>query len=771
MAKLRFGNGRSPFAAMITVTALVCCLAACVHADEDSASANNDPINMTIKDAPVAEVLTMLSEASGINIVVGQDVTGSIGGLNLRGVTVEQALRNVARSAGLYWYKEDNAYIVTAKQLPGGVLMGPMGVKVALGSEGPLVAPAVPANIRRPAGTSSAAPPAGPSVPSARRAGSGPRVATEGAAIASTAAQPRAEAPVSPVMRIAPTAPVSPAVPPTALRTAYPAPAGTGAKGARPQVPAVAHGNRVNTDSPRSAVISARPALSAPVQPTGLAPVARGAGAAVRGTPTRAVPAPVAPAAATARKPAAVPSTVSSAGAAGEPAAGAEAPGGVAREPRQRDGATQLAHATGVDERALAAPAAPVTAPGEHARAAAGGEKLVEATVPARGMGEEPITTMLPVMHADPAELALLLGGTVSQAAQTHDGKYQGGRRGWRDRRNRSDVFGAMEGAGGSDRYWMQQLDLGGGLGRGLGTSGGSRSGRGGGMGGSQRGGQRGQGTGMRPEGVDSIIAYMPQNALLVSGEPAAIDQLREVLALLDQPVKQVEISTKFIEVDVTDDDALGIDWTVSNGSLEFFNLGFAPGEAVNNVVRWARGKFEATLAVLKNRNKGTIVNEPHVTTQNNVFAYLSFYTTIPYWTATITYNNFGQRQVDYEEEEVDVEQTLEVMPRINADDTITMYLTPIMEDQGPDVIGPNGERVPIVMTQEIETQVTVADGETIVLGGMIRKRQTLNQRFTPLLSEIPIIGKLFQSKIRHSENTELLIFVTPRIIRDIPAP
>lgn len=377
---------------------------------------------------------------------------------------------------------------------------------------------------------------------------------------------------------------------------------------------------------------------------------------------------------------------------------------------------------------------------------------------------------MIPINYASAAEIALMLGGSVARVSPGDATDRRLGRRERRaaERQRDTDVFSALRSPGGMDEHWMQQLDLGGGLGRGVGVGGQTtRSGRTAGLGGMQAG----MGMGMRPEGVDTIIAYMPQNALLVAGEPAAIDQLREVLALLDVPVKQVEISTKFIEVDVTKDDAMGIDWTVSDGSLEFFNLGFAPGEAVNNVVRWARGRFEATLGILKTENRGRIVNEPHIVTQNNMPAYISFYTSIPYWTATITYDQFGQRNVDYEQEEIDVEQTLEVTPRINADDTITMFLMPIMEDQGPDVIGPDGQRLPIIMTQEIETQVNVADGETLALGGMIRKRETLNHRLTPLLSEIPVIGKLFRSKYVTEQHSELIIFVTPRILRELPPP
>jgi len=337
--------------------------------------------------------------------------------------------------------------------------------------------------------------------------------------------------------------------------------------------------------------------------------------------------------------------------------------------------------------------------------------------------------------------------------------------------------------ATGGDTYWAQ--NVGGGLGRGTNSDsgnsnrGGSRQtnqgNQGGGFGnsrsGNQGGNRGGSGQGMRPAGVDSVVAFYPQNALLVSGDPAGIDQLREILSVIDQPTKQVEISTKFIEVDITDENSFGIDWYVSNGSLEFFQLGFAPGSAVNNVLRWAKGKFEATLGVSLSRNRGEVVNEPHITTENNVPAYISFETEIPYFSSTITYNAFGQRQVDLTDDTVDVTQELDVTPQINSDDTITMYLNPIMEDQTGTVVGSDGTSLPIVSSQEIGTQVTVADGETVVLGGMVRKQKSTNIRSTPLLSEIPIIGKLFQSKQVNNVNSELLVFVTPRIVRDIQAP
>ncbi len=776
MGKLAFRNTQCKASALILALALGCCVVGSGFCAASDDVAGSPPINMNIKDAPIAEVMSMLSEASGINIVVGQDVTGTIPSVNLRNITVEDALRYIALSAGLYWYREANGFIVSAKELSASVRQGGAtqdGVPpVATWS----MSPAVPATLHSALPARSSAAPAPPTAPTA--------VAPAGPAIRAIPVAPvRSETPIARPLagsRTAPLAPQGPAVGSVASIVR----ASAAMAPAVPAVPAV------------SAVVPAATAVAPSV-----ARSAASAGPEVLYRPAvvpplggRSIAAPVAPAVTprgsfgsrtlwrTGSGEAAVPKGSRGITPAAPTTPGVPGSAKVGATDGPDEDIAEVPEATGTvsadvpsDDEALALAQLPAAANATGAYGAErtlASERVLAAGTTAPTGQVASITDLIEIKYADPADIALLLGGSVSHASLMRpSGQYRAGRRA-RASHSAYGNSGNGSGLGGSDRLYMQELGLGGGLGRGssTGSSGGrggtSRSGRGGTSG---QGG--GQGMGMRPEGVDTIIAYMPQNSLLVSGDPASIDQLREVLALLDVPVKQVEISTKFIEVDVTNDHAFGIDWFVSNGSLEFFNLGFMPGEAVNNVVRWSKGKFEATLGIVKSMNRGQIINEPHVTTQNNVPAYISFYTTIPYFSASVTFNEAGRRDVDFEEEEIDVEQTLEVTPRINADDTVTMYLTPIMEDQTGVVLGPNGEQLPIVASQEVETQVTVADGETIVLGGMIRKQRRYNTRSTPLLSEIPIIGNLFRSKLDNTQNSELLIFVTPRIMRDIPAP
>ena len=179
--------------------------------------------------------------------------------------------------------------------------------------------------------------------------------------------------------------------------------------------------------------------------------------------------------------------------------------------------------------------------------------------------------------------------------------------------------------------------------------------------------------------------------------------------------------------------------------------------------------RFEATLAAMLQEGRAQLVNEPRITTQNNMPGEVDFTTTIPYFSAQVTYNEFGQRTVDYTTDSVDVDQSLYVTPRINGDDSITLQLSPNISDQVGQVVGPNGEVVPIVSSQTATTQVTVGDGQTLCIGGLIRKNESVNTKLTPLLSSIPIIGELFKGKTKTVNNSELLIFITPEIIHEWP--
>ena len=295
------------------------------------------------------------------------------------------------------------------------------------------------------------------------------------------------------------------------------------------------------------------------------------------------------------------------------------------------------------------------------------------------------------------------------------------------------------------------------------------------GTGGRQRGGFGGQtggfggGYGMTdllPLGVSTPLAYDIENAVIISGTREGIDQFRELVKLLDVPPKQVLITAEFLEVNTSDIESFGIDWRFFNGGeLDVSILG-APGSQ-NTSVKYAKGNFRATLAALKSRGRGRVINAPRVATINNFEAEVDFTTEYPYWTANVTYNEFGQRQVDYELDTTDVSTYLYVLPRINGDDSITVYVEPDIEEVVGTATGPDGQTQPIIASRSVSSYMRVKDGDTIVLGGLITQNKQESERKTPILSDLPLIGRLFTSKETNFTDSELLIFLTPEILRD----
>jgi general secretion pathway protein D len=390
--------------------------------------------------------------------------------------------------------------------------------------------------------------------------------------------------------------------------------------------------------------------------------------------------------------------------------------------------------------------------------------------------GGPPITVQtLPVKYQSAEKIALMFGGSVITNRATGGGFTQRGSYGASRTRGgqaaSASGFSDMQAPGAPGGNYMYG-QFGGGFGGNAGGGGQQGGGQrqGGGQGGQFGGGQGGAGgaSQLLPQEVMPPIAFMPLNVLLVRGTQEGIDQFREMLALLDQPIKQVRISTKFVTVETTAARAFGIDFFVDNGEFGFFNQGqtFGGGQTI---VRFIRGRFNATLQALLQDHRAQVINEPSVTTENNMEATVDFTTEIPYITATQTYNEFGFATTTYNIEQVSVDNSLEVTPRINADDSVTMYLTPTISDTPGVVTAPDGTTYPIVTTQSVTTQVTVDDGETLAIGGMVRKNESVNIHKTPLLSQIPIIGNLFSAAAKNISNNELIILVTPQIIRPKP--
>ncbi len=193
--------------------------------------------------------------------------------------------------------------------------------------------------------------------------------------------------------------------------------------------------------------------------------------------------------------------------------------------------------------------------------------------------------------------------------------------------------------------------------------------------------------------------------------------------------------------------DALAIDLGVQDESASSFSVGFTSNS----------GLIELELSALESSGNGEVIARPKVTTQDKVTATIQSGVRIPYQAQA------GGTAGGSTTEFVDAVLSLEVTPQITPDGRIIMQL-----DIHQDSVAPGTGNVPAINTNSINTSVLVENGDTIVLGGVFREETTTTETKTPVLGDVPYLGRLFKRTNNSNRRTELLIFITPRIIAEI---
>lgn len=266
----------------------------------------------------------------------------------------------------------------------------------------------------------------------------------------------------------------------------------------------------------------------------------------------------------------------------------------------------------------------------------------------------------------------------------------------------------------------------------------------------------------LMPDGIDDVKPFDLDNSIIVKGTEDAIEKFKKIIRMLDVPPQQVQVKAEFVEVTTSDVKAFGIDWSLQRLN-ESFATAFQPQG--NVVVGFATGNLAASLKAQLTSDIGTVINSPIISTINNQNAQISISTVIPYWTSMATVvgdnNIINQSYPNF----INIDTHLDILPRVNGDGTITMILRPGVSDTGNIVTGPDGNAIPEERTQELFTQRRVANGETIVVGGFIRKNNSESYQKIPVLGDLPLVGSLFRTVNKTSQDRELLIFITPTII------
>ncbi len=272
-----------------------------------------------------------------------------------------------------------------------------------------------------------------------------------------------------------------------------------------------------------------------------------------------------------------------------------------------------------------------------------------------------------------------------------------------------------------------------------------------------------------RPEGVDRIVAIDAQNALLVFGTDEGVRSLQEIINFLDRPVRQVEIEAQFVTVRAGDSSAFGIQF---NASRNGFVVNSDPGLPQTNFVTGGQqvgfvgANFQAVLTTLVSQNRAKVITAPRVTTLNNLTASLLARTDTPVVLSSSRENPVtGVITTTVRLLFIRTAIGLIVTPTINADDTVTVVLQPQVAIPTPSGV-PGFANIPIVNTQSLATIANVRDGDTLALGGLRNAVQSRGGTRIPILSDLPLIGGLFRSRTNVTDDAELIIFLTARIVR-----
>ena len=253
---------------------------------------------------------------------------------------------------------------------------------------------------------------------------------------------------------------------------------------------------------------------------------------------------------------------------------------------------------------------------------------------------------------------------------------------------------------------------------------------------------------------------------IMITDKTANFPAIETMINNLDQRQQQINISVKFIETTLSENERMGINWslrtTMYSPVLEQGETSVLSEQLDQlKTAQLSLPAVTAILDILASDNSAKLLQEPQITTFNNSTANIQIGTSIPILVPQGEGSVFGTNPYTFENQNVNI--ALNVLPRINGEGLISMKVDAAIEA----IIGytgPNADR-PIVSSRSTKTNVMVRDGETLLIGGLIFEDDSKSQSRFPFLSTIPIIKTLFNSRSLENSQRELLIFITPTII------
>ena len=270
----------------------------------------------------------------------------------------------------------------------------------------------------------------------------------------------------------------------------------------------------------------------------------------------------------------------------------------------------------------------------------------------------------------------------------------------------------------------------------------------------------------------DALIEFdIETRSVIVIADEETNQQINDLIQELDKPKSQVLIKVAFVELTHNDNSNLGID-AVFSGSIgggegnaltagTAFDLGGSGG-----LMQLNYDDVSVSMNALAEEGKVEILSRPSILTRNNREALISVGSLVPFMQTGNVNSVTGVQIPQYEYEPIGI--SLRVTPYITPHGLVELSLFPeISETTGDKIEVSEGLQLPVFATRSAQTVVVTPNGKTVIIGGLMQDNKVETVRKVPLLGDIPILGSLFRHKEMKDTKTELLIFLTPFIVKN----
>lgn len=255
----------------------------------------------------------------------------------------------------------------------------------------------------------------------------------------------------------------------------------------------------------------------------------------------------------------------------------------------------------------------------------------------------------------------------------------------------------------------------------------------------------------------DQPAVDLRTNSLVFTVSDSSLAVINQIIGELDTETRQVSIEVKMVTVNSNSMTELGINWSAMNGgkSIVQKTIGSENKLLVADYAGAAGGTdILATISSLIEENQAEIVSRPHITTQDNEPAIISSGQQVPY----VTFDDARNTVVEL----IDASTELTVTPHILSDDRILIDIN--VSRRSAEGVG-IGLRI---SDETAQVKMITSNGATAVIGGLRQMNETEQESGIPILQDIPLIGQIFKYTKREMRNTDLIIFITPRIVESV---